>query len=150
MMGLRIIERLRRFRALDPGDRWLIVEALILVGLVHAGLRTLPFATMRRLLAGAKRLPSRSASSCARLAWAVHAAARLAPGGNCLSEALVVNVMLCRRGFQPTLCVGVRKADRRSDGVEAHAWVECDGSIVTGGLERLDEYRPLPLRGGAG
>ena len=147
MMGGRILQRWRRFCALGDGDRWLIVEAVILIGIVQAGVRTVPFGALRRLLTGAKRLRSGSRPPRSRIGWAVNAAARLVPGRTCLSDALAADVMLCRRGYPSMLRFGVKK---RNDGVvplEAHAWVECDGSIVAGHLATLDEYRLFSNRG---
>jgi hypothetical protein len=149
MIGSRIVHLGRRFHALERGDRWLVVEAVILLGLVQAGLRTLSFGTLLRLLAGAKRLRRPSPASQPRIRWAVEAAARLVPGRTCLTDALVADVMLSRRGCQSRLQIGVKT--KRSGGVplDAHAWVESDGSIVAGDLPTLGEYSPLPTRGGA-
>jgi hypothetical protein len=140
-MAAQIVQSWRRFRALDCRDRWLVVEAIILIGIVQAGIRALRFSMLRRLLAGAKRVRSGAQEPQARIGWAVDAAARLIPGRSCLSDALVADVMLCRRGYQSTLRLGVRKRHHGNGAVEAHAWVECDGSIVAGRLETLDEYR---------
>ena len=135
------MQRWRRFCALEQGDRWLIGEAIILLGIVQAGLHTLRFATLLRLLTGAKRLRSGARHSQARIGWAIDAAARLIRVRSCLSDALAADVMLCRRGYQSTLRLGVKKRQQGTVTVEAHAWVECDGSIVAGRLDTLDEYR---------
>ena len=149
-MASHIMQLWRRFRALERDDRRLIVEAVILIGIVRAGLRILRFAWLLRLLAGAKRLRSGSRQPRTRIGWAVNAAARLVPGRTCLSDALAADVMLCRRGYQSTLRLGVK---RRHDGaapLDAHAWVECDGAIVAGYLETLDEYSLFSNRGAPG
>lgn len=144
MSANRMMHLARRFFALERGDRWLIVEALLLVGLVQAGLRILSFAILQRLLAAAKRVRGRARPRPARIAWAVNAAARLVPGRTCLTDALAADVMLCRRGYQSLLRIGVKKRAGGAGPLEAHAWVECDGSIVAGELETLDEYWRLP------
>ena len=138
----------RRLLALERDDRWLVVEAIVLIGLVQAGLRMLSFATLRRLLAAAKRVRPRAPSRHSRIAWAVNAAARLVPGRTCLTDALAADVMLCRRGYQSVLRIGVKKRSGGAGPLEAHAWVESAGSIVAGELAALDEYWPLPSRGG--
>ena len=138
----------RRFFALERGDRWLVVEAILLIGVVQAGLRMLSFATLIRLLAAAKRLRRRSRPRPSRITWAVNAAARLLPGRTCLTDALAADVMLCRCGYQSLLRIGVKKRIGGAGRPEAHAWVESDGSIVAGQLETLDEYWRLPNRAG--
>ncbi len=145
-MAARYVKRWRRFRALDQGDRWLIVEAIILIGIVQAGLRTVRFATLLRLLAGAKQIRAGAQHPPARIGWAIDATARLMPGRTCLSDALVADVMLCRRGLQSILRLGVKKRHQPDVPLEAHAWVESDGSIVAGRLETLDEYRVFGAR----
>ena len=143
-----MLHRGRRFFTLERGDRWLVVEAIVLIGLVQAGLRVLPFATLLRLLAAAKRVRRRARTRHSRIAWAVDRAARLVPGRTCLTDALAADVMLCRRGCQSFLRIGVKPRRGGAGPLEAHAWVESDGSIVAGELETLDEYWRLPTRGG--
>ena len=139
----------RRFLALERGDKRLLAEAVILIGIIQAGIRILPFATLSRVLAGAKRRRVRLRRPRARIGWAITSASRLVPGRNCLSDALAADVMLCRRGCESTLKLGVKKKEGAAP-LEAHAWVECDGSIVTGQIDGLDEYTLLANRGGAG
>lgn len=146
MMAAPTMQRWRRFRALEAGDRWLLVEAAVLIGLVQAGLATLPFARLRRALDRVKAWRSRRQQPRARISWAVSAAARLVPGRTCLSDALAADVMLCRRGYPSTLHLGVKKRSDTAIPVEAHAWVESEGSIVAGELATLDEYSLLPHR----
>jgi hypothetical protein len=141
MMAARYLKRWRRFRALAQSDRWLIVEAIILIGIVQAGLRTVRFATLLRLLAGARQIRAAAQHPPARIGWAIDAAARLMPGRNCLCDALAADVMLGRRGLQSILRLGVKKRDQPGVPLEAHAWVESEGAIVAGRLETLDDYR---------
>ena len=146
MMATRVPHLWRRFRALDRGDGRLVVEAVLLIGIVQVGMRTLRFARLLRVLASAKRLRSGSHHSHTRIGWAVRAAARLAPGRTCLSVALVADVMLSRRGYRPRLRIGVKKTRGGAVPLEGHAWVECDGSIVAGDLAALDDYRRFAIR----
>jgi hypothetical protein len=149
-MARRLLQRWRRFRGLKSGDRWLVVEAVVLIGVAQAGLLTLPFATLRRLQSGVKRWRPRRQQPPARNAWAVSAAARVVPARTCLTDALAADVMLCRRGYPSTLRLGVRKQAGAAVPVEAHAWVESDGAIVAGELATLDEYSLLSSTGVAG
>jgi hypothetical protein len=60
-----------------------------------------------------------------RLGKAVERTLRLLPSDTrCLIRSLVLTDMLCRRGIESSLVIGVR----RDDGFEAHAWVEHRGA----------------------
>ena len=142
-MAVDMMQLGRRFFDLQRGDRWLVVEAFILIAIVTAGLRTMSFVSLRRLLDGAKGLRSQSPHSAARISWAVDAAARRLPGRTCLKDSLAADVMLCRRGYQSELRLGVKKAHDRLVPLQAHAWVESNGAIVAGQLDTLHEYQPL-------
>lgn len=61
----------------------------------------------------------------------------------CLVRAMAALRVLRRRGRATTLYLGVR---RRSS-LEAHAWLWCDGRVVTGGRERPD-FTPVGRFGG--
>lgn len=147
MMAGRLIQLWRQFRALEPCDRWLVLEAIMLISIVQAGFRILPFATLLRVLSAAKRLRHRSHHRQSRIGWAVTAAAKLVPGRTCLSDALAADVMLCRRGYQSSLRLGVKKRNGSAEPPEAHAWVESNGTIVAGELATLSEYQTFPNRG---
>jgi hypothetical protein len=144
MMPGHILDLGRRFCGLEPGDRRLVVEAIVLVGLAYAGVRTVPFIRLRRLFDAAKKLRSRSRHPASRITWALDAAAQVMPRRNCLNDALAADVMLCRRGHNSMLRLGVRKGPQRGAPLEAHAWVESGGAIVAGGLDMLDDYKLLP------
>ncbi len=148
----------RRYRVLPPTDRRLLREALTLLTLVRCGLVILPFSALRRLLHGyatpsgdphavraavERRAVERNVP--ARVAWAMGALSRRAPGPTtCLAQALVADALLRRRGERSALRIGVRK---RADGApgppEAHAWVECGDLVVVGRLDDLSEYSVL-------
>jgi Transglutaminase-like superfamily len=131
-----------RFRVLDAADRWLAVEAGVLMVSIQIGFRTLPYAVLRAVLGRLKRVRCAS-DPYPRIARAVNAVGRRLPGRTCLSEALTADVMLCRRGHPSAVRLGVRKSPGSAGTLETHAWVECGGEIVTGRLATLDEYKIL-------
>jgi hypothetical protein len=81
----------------------------------------------------------------ARLAWIVRVACRNGwARGNCLSESTTLWLLLKGAGHTASIRIGARRSE---GGLEAHAWVELDGSILTGGAETIVEYSafaPLP------
>lgn len=67
----------------------------------------------------------------ARLSWALAAAAARAPWrADCLLQAMAADRWLRRHRRRPEFFLGVT-ADR--DDFGAHAWLRCDGVVVTGG-----------------
>ena len=139
---------------LRPADRRALIEALALTVVVRIGLWTLPFTSLRRLsnrwadhgkgdgnlfrLRRSKKVPV--PFSTERIAWAITAVGSRLWGTTCLVEALAADVMLRRHGHASTLKLGVR---RGAATVDAHAWVECGGSVVVGAGSPLEEYSVL-------
>lgn len=143
MAGRRFLQQWRQFLALDASDRWLTIEAVMLMAMIQVAFRTLSYATMRRALDNVKGIRSGSGHAQSRIGWAVQAAGRRMPGRTCLAEALAADVMLCRRGYSPSVRLGIRKTRSDIGAPETHAWVECGGTIVTGELPMMDDYQLL-------
>ena len=129
--GLRLPWRAQRqaLRALS----WLVAADL--------AVRLLPYANVLRLL---DRIPANrrgnAALSPADCAIAIRRAARVYPLARCLARAVAASCMLCRAGRRvvPSLGVGFDQGRR----FEAHAWLECDGVMITGG-EEAARFAPL-------
>ncbi len=142
-----MMDSLHRYRALTAADRWLIVEAAMLLAVVRLGVAAVPFSILRRALDRAGRLlrprtTGTSASSVARLGWAVAAVARRAPfRSTCLVESLAADAMLRRRGYDSEIRFGVRPPS--GGALAAHAWVEHDGAVVFGAVH---DYSVLSSR----
>src|SRR5579859_6026178 len=155
--GTAVIAAWRRYRALPPSDRRLLREAATLLILVRCGLVILPFPVMRRLLHGyasqdvdphGMRAPQERRTTerdvPARVAWAVGALSRRAPGPTtCLAQALVADALIRRRGVRSALRIGVKRSADAPGPLQAHAWVECGDQIVVGRLDDLSEYSVL-------
>lgn len=127
--------RLRKFFALAPGDRRLLLRALPLVASVRLGLWLQPRRTLRGVTAGGGRPEAGgppAAEAAGRIVWAIEAASRMVPGSNsCLVRALAAQAFFHHLGLPARLRLGVIRGD---DGrLGGHAWVECEGRIVTGG-----------------
>lgn len=137
---------LRKLALLAPRDKWLIVKSATLLALVRSALWLLPFPATRRLLgwlSHTSRGDKPDPVSPLRLAWAVSIAGRAVPGGaHCLTQALVTQVLLGRRGHLSEVCFGIDPNSAQK--FMAHAWVETDGMVVIGGP--IDGYiRLTPL-----
>jgi hypothetical protein len=125
---------LSTWRRLSAADRSLVREALVELAIVRLALRVRSLSAMTRDVADAGR-----PVDARKVAWAVKTAARVVPGAVCLAQAVATQRMLAARGRVSTLEVGVAK---NQQGLEAHAWLVCDGDIVIGG-EEAGKFVPL-------
>ena len=135
-----------RYRQLSATERGLFFRALALLAVIRIGLRLLPFRVLRdgmehfRLRAsGCRDLDRRNIR---QVAWAVEAASRRIPGTTCLPQGMATHFLLGRLGQQSELRLGVA---RKPEGqFEAHAWVEVQGRVVSGGaVEGFGRFMPL-------
>ena len=95
---------------------------------------------LRRL---ARALPQRTGATPQyrlRAAWAAHAVGtRFLPDRPCLTQALVLQYLLLRRGEDSAqLHIGVTKGE--DEDLQAHAWVERDGRVLIGGADAPEMY----------
>jgi hypothetical protein len=130
---------LKAFANLSSQDRSLLLRALVLLAAVRTGLFRLPFRTVQRLTARARRRAA-SIHSAGRCVWAVRASSRYVPGATCLTQALAAQALLAESGHDSRIEIGVTKDEHRR--FRAHAWVVCGEEIVIGGAE-ADRYVPL-------
>jgi hypothetical protein len=131
------LTRLRSFARLSRDERALAVRALVWMAIARAGLSLLTFTRVRSLTAGVARQSAPAPAAWPQLVRrAVLRASRSLPGTSCLAQSLVAERLLLQRGCDARLSIGVAApaagsgASRRS--LDAHAWVECDGELVTG------------------
>ena len=139
------MNRLRRFLGLPFAERWLLIKAAALLEATKLAMRLVPFRVLRRVAdkTGNTFVGQRSekGASARTVAWAVETASRVTPGEKtCLTQALVAQVLLTRRGYSSLLHIGVVKDENGE--LLAHAWVECQNEILVGGYE-LERYTPL-------
>jgi len=134
---VRILIIGRQFLALPPGQRRLLVLALIVVAHVRAMLCVLPSRVsvrlVRRLAEVDSVVPRSGRPPAERVAWAVGAASRLVPRASCLTQAIAGQLLLRHYGYGAKLCLGVTRAEPGR--FLAHAWLERDGRVVLGGAE---------------
>ena len=140
------MKQLVKFSNLTSSERRLLVSALFRLVAIRVGMWVIPLRVLlRRLhkmaverdrLSGSNPLPPE------RIAWAIRVASRYLPGTmNCLVQALDAQSMLARRGHLARVRIGVAKDEGGQ--LKAHAWVECEGKIVIGGVG-MSQYTALP------
>lgn len=140
-----MIQRLRSLVRIAQSERSLALRALGALAGVRLALWLLPFARLRRLveyLGVAAPMPTGSSDTIRALAVrrAVTRAARTIPGSACLAQALTAELLLRRLGLPVRASIGVALDGKPLD---AHAWVESAGVLVTGDSEDLGAYRTL-------
>ena len=145
-----MMKSLHRYRALSAADRWLVIEAAVLLAAVRLGIAGVRVSVLRPALNRSLRVitPRRVGKPVppvSRLGWAVAAASRHLPfRSTCLVESLAADAMLRRRGYASEIRFGVRPP--RGGALAGHAWVEHDGAVVFGALAELAEYSVLSTR----
>lgn len=146
---------LASFRQKSRHERRLLVRAALISMAIRLALVVLPFrivcrwaatkraAAPRRAARSGMERPASAGTDRAerdRIVQAVHSATRYIQGRRrCLLRGLAVQWMLHRAGHPVELKIG---AARTADGeLVAHAWVERDGHVVTGGKDAPRIYR---------
>ena len=137
----------RAFQTLwqHPWQNWgLLLYAGALTACVRASLAATSLSrvtrALRRLATGIPQWASVTPRYRMRAAWAAHAVGRrLLPERPCLTQALVLQYLLLRRGDDAAeLHIGVTKAEDGS--LQAHAWVERNGRVLIGGADSPEKY----------
>lgn len=128
---------LARWWALPARDRLLFASLLFALPLMSASLRLLGYRRTLALVEARSDMPARRTATTAerdrahRLATLLSIAGRRGLRATCLPQAMLLHLLLRRRGLDPQLKLGVRRTDAQPD---MHAWVELEG----------DSLDPLP------
>ncbi|MDB4991380.1 MAG: hypothetical protein JWN04_6558 [Myxococcaceae bacterium] len=142
---------LLRFYRLPECERTLLIEAALLLPVVHAVQTVLPFKRWRALLtvhAGDNSATPAATNPVAaptapQVAQAIERARKGVPGiYKCLPQAYAGHLLLHRHGHASRVQVGVARDTKGA--VEAHAWVEWQGKVLIGQLPDLARFVPLP------
>jgi transglutaminase superfamily protein len=144
------LTRLRNYSRLPAAEKTLAARAILCLAVTRVALRLLSFDRARALMAGRAAVGPRSNN-----AWplavrrAVLRASRSLPGSSCLAQSLVAERLLRRGGSHARLTIGVAPAsaaDAERVTLDAHAWVESGGVLVTGD-DPHERYRILATFG---
>lgn len=135
-----MLEKLRRFSALESSAQKLFLQSLALLPLVSFSLRCGGFratqTTLQKTIGNSlpKQDPGYVSQRIALTAHMVNAADRHGVfHPSCLAKSLTLWWLLGRQGIDARLRIGIRK---ERDNFEAHAWVEREGTAVN----ELEEY----------
>lgn len=139
------MKQLGKFLSLTGEKRYFLISALLYLVIIKIELWVFPFRRLfRRLEQAAVRgdcVVRSNSMPPEEIAWAIRSASRYVPGArNCLVQAFATQAMLTRYGFPAHLRIGVAKD--QAGQLKAHAWVECKGKIIIGGVD-VSKYTPL-------
>ena len=143
---MRLRTLLRSLRALEAREKVALIPATVQMVVARAALRVLP---LRKILERVD-FPVQSVSDAAtlntRTLRRIRAIERvghgLFPRSPCLTQAVVVQRLLRKKGYASDLRIGVRKGHGQP--LEAHAWVEYQGVVVIGARGLSEEHVRLP------
>lgn len=143
MRGVRLV---RRFLALPPADRRLVVLAVFQLCWVAMLGRIFSFQSLVRHAQAVKApdgyMPTaselRQALRYAR--WIDAAARRRLINAQCLQRSLALHRWLQREGIIGALRIGVRMGD---DALHAHAWIELGNQVVNDQPAAVAPFTPL-------
>jgi hypothetical protein len=136
------MRRFKRFLELPKRMEWLLIESAFLLFIAIVAVPVLPFSTLQAWVTRKSRLKPKKDFSSEEIGWALSTASRLLPRSTCLAEALALQVLLRRSGYDPVIRVGIQKEDGE---LSAHAWVESEGQVVAAGHDRLEEYSEMSV-----
>jgi hypothetical protein len=126
-----------KWRALDWGERFALLEAAWNLAAAQAAVRLLPFRTITPSLgrpgqaAQPAALAPEQEEQARQVGWAVQSLAHYLPwDAKCLAQAMAARWMLRRRRLPSTFYLGVDHGQDKW--LEAHAWLRCGNEIVTG------------------
>lgn len=134
------LTRLRNFAALPAREQRLALTAIAWLALTRVALRVVSFNRVHALVAGPDVAPTRTTAARGddgprAVRRALLRASRSLPGCTCLAQSLVAERLLRRGGHAARLSIGVADTALPGDArvtLDAHAWVESGGVLVTG------------------
>ena len=137
----RLFHKLRRFSAVPAADKWLLVRAVVALGLARTQLVFLPFPKLVEHLAGFEKEEDADPELLDRVGYAIDAAAGSVPWrSDCFPRAIAAYRLLKSFGIGSTIHLGVEREGERN--LLGHAWVTSGDTVVVGG-EELDRYTEI-------
>ena len=124
------------FISLENQDKILIIKTLLLGYRIRFMTWIYSFPKLQQKIREEDKDKSQGLKSD-KIIWAVQATCPYVLRSTCLTNALTAQKLLSQYGYTSNLRIGVLKEEE----FEAHAWLEMDGKVVLGQLEK--EYIPI-------
>lgn len=140
-------QSLSQFLSFSGKDRILVIKTTILLILIRLGLKLLHLKTLRKYLDKISQSSQKSninSISIYKIIWSITTASAYMPQVKCLARALAAKTLLEQQGYLATIRIGVAKDQQQA--FIAHAWVECKGRVVIGGVgNSISKYQVMPI-----
>jgi Transglutaminase-like superfamily len=138
---IKLRRKLKTFLSMSIADRWLVCEAIMMLGTARFIVIAIPFRLVVPWLSRAPHTKSCDQMLVLRVRRAVTMAARNVPwNAICLPQAIAAKAMLALRGCGSSFHLG---ADLNAQGkLTAHAWLVAGGTVVVGAAG-IDCVTPL-------
>lgn len=140
-------QSLSQFLSFSGKDRILVIKTTILLILIRLGLKLLHLKTLRKYLDKISQSSQKSninSISIYKIIWSITTASAYMPQVKCLARALAAKTLLEQQGYPATIRIGVAKDQQQT--FIAHAWVECKGRVVIGGVgNSISKYQVMPI-----
>lgn len=133
-----VLQKTKKFIALDNGEKRLFVEAYVTLGVMRAAILSVPFKRLvksleQQTICVAPALDNAQLATAETIGRAVRTAANNTPWESaCLAQALTAQRMLRKRKIGGSFHLGARMDDTADEKLKAHAWLQCDGHFITG------------------
>lgn len=127
MIIIKLIRKLNSFFSLSFLEKFLLIQAIFLLPLIHLSLKLKGVKYTEKILtdlASKTKIKNQDITLVFMTAKMVKIASKYQSWATCLRRSLVLWYLLKKQGFDSKLCIGVRK--EKGD-FEAHAWVEFQG-----------------------
>ena len=157
------MSRFRKLQRLPADERWLLLQALVLLTLTALGVRAFGVGRWRRMLAkltpfrrvrnpnssiadqSQRSLPLQDSPATRQRVRVIARSLRIAAEHgiyhpNCLQRALVLWWLLGRNRIESEIRFGARKEEGQ---LVAHAWVECFGFALNESSDVCQHYSPF-------
>lgn len=136
-----MIQKAKRFFTLSPKEKKLFLEAYIMLAFMRLAILTISFKRLTRSLHHSTNNTIKPDTltdeqlHTARLVGKIilQAANNTSWESACLAQVLTAQKMLKKRNIPGVFYLGVLKNKGGKKKMEAHAWLQCDESIITGG-----------------
>jgi Transglutaminase-like superfamily len=128
---VKLRRKLATFLGMSGADRWLVCEAVVMLGVARFIVTAVSFRLVAPWLSHVPHTRSCDKALLLRVRRAVTTAARNVPwNALCLPQAIAAKAMLARRGCGSSLHLG---ADLNAQGkLTAHAWLVAGDTVVVG------------------
>lgn len=134
-----MLHKVKKFINLKTDEKKLFLEAYVMLGMMRTAILTISFKRLTRSLehVAEKKEPItlnvKEMEIAKKVGESIMRASAYTPWESaCLTQSLVAQKMLQKRGISGVFYLGVAKDEENKEKMEAHAWTQCGDAIITG------------------